>query len=173
MPRDRKPPRLYFDKARGRWAIRDGQRFIRISSVHQNCPQDWLDDYLGRKPRRGEKSRRPGEIYVIAVGPYIKIGFTAVGIATRLKYLKVAMPELPVILATFAGNTRDELALHHRFSAHRANGEWFRNEGPVTAWIATLECFKALEGHSDPKKDCKLLKSLVGGEGLEPPAFSV
>jgi hypothetical protein len=139
MGRPAKPARLYFDDTRKSWVIRDTKRFIRVN-------KDIKPEFALQKHIANTKDKRRnllGLIYVVAMGRYVKIGFTSVGIKTRLKYLKVSMPELPVVLAVFHGSRAHELELHHRFSALRANGEWFRNEGEITEWIATLEQFKA------------------------------
>jgi integrase len=51
MPRRRLPPRLYLDKKRGQWAIRDGQNFIRTSCAAGETAQAEriLAEYIARK----------------------------------------------------------------------------------------------------------------------------
>lgn len=75
-------------------------------------------------------------VYVIGMGQYVKIGYTTTSIETRLKCMKVSMPEDPTIYATIAGSRADESALHKRFSIHRSNREWFYLEGSLEEWIS-------------------------------------
>lgn len=139
MPRKPMPPRLYLDKQRNVWAIRHGTKYVRVGSDRDDA-QRRLDDYLKAQrsslPRPPRQPRnRKGLIYVIGLGQYVKIGFTAVGIETRMKYLRVSMPERPTVLGLFEGTKITERRLHQRFTELRANGEWFRNEGDLTSWV--------------------------------------
>ena len=51
MPRRSKGPRLYLDKKRGQWVIRDGTRFIRTgqSERHSVEAEKYLAQYIARK----------------------------------------------------------------------------------------------------------------------------
>lgn len=51
MPRKRKPPRLYLDRNRGQWVIRDGARFIRTGCAQSDTRQAEIElaAYLGKK----------------------------------------------------------------------------------------------------------------------------
>lgn len=53
MPRRAKGPRLYLDKKRRQWAIRDGARFIRTGCGERDGPaaEKYLAQYIGRKHR--------------------------------------------------------------------------------------------------------------------------
>jgi hypothetical protein len=57
MPRRRAPPRLYLDRKRGQWVIRDGGAFIRtsIAEADREAAENRLAHYLGKKhePERG------------------------------------------------------------------------------------------------------------------------
>ena len=58
MPRRRAPPRLYLDKARRQWLIRDGETRIRTGLAEDDCrrAEKLLAEYLGEKhePRFSE-----------------------------------------------------------------------------------------------------------------------
>lgn len=53
MPRRAKGPRLYLDRGRGEWVIRDGQRFVRTGCAERSRDdaERALASYLGRKHR--------------------------------------------------------------------------------------------------------------------------
>src|SRR5262249_55534668 len=57
MPRRRAPPRLYLDRSRSQWTIRDGSRFIRtgLAEADRGQAEKQLAAYLGQKhePERG------------------------------------------------------------------------------------------------------------------------
>jgi hypothetical protein len=75
-------------------------------------------------------------IYVLGFGPYRKIGITSVGgLPLRLAGLQVGCPEKLEVFAQLEGNIRYERELHARFADQRVNGEWFRHEGELAAWI--------------------------------------
>lgn len=135
MARSTKGPRLYFDRIREKWIIRDGKQFHRLPVSSHEEATNILQDYLKKIAAR-EKGCKNGTIYVIGLNNYAKIGFTSIELSERIKYLKISMPENPIILGQFPGTTDDELTLHRRFSAYRANGEWFHVQGDLAAWIA-------------------------------------
>lgn len=76
-----------------------------------------------------------GIIYVVGFGNYVKIGFTAGPLPYRVRALQTACPEKLTVYATLKGDRAAETALHSRFAAHRAEGEWFRREGALAEWI--------------------------------------
>src|SRR6478672_5946858 len=57
MPRRRAPPRLYLDRKRGQWVIRDGGAFIRTGCAEneRERAEKRLVEYIGAKwePKRG------------------------------------------------------------------------------------------------------------------------
>jgi hypothetical protein len=116
-----------------------------------------------------------GTVYVLGLGPYVKIGFTAVGIEKRVKYLKIGMPETPRVLGAPNGTPADEMALHKHFAGYRLSGEWFRNEGAVAEWIGKGCSLSVLSHPVPPSIGCALEINdlVVGGDGLEPPTLSV
>lgn len=80
-----------------------------------------------RLPRSG--------VYVIGYGDKVKIGIT-VDFKKRISTLQGAIPETLVEYGFINGaTTKDERALHRRFSELRITGEWFRKEEPLESWI--------------------------------------
>lgn len=138
MGRKSLPPRLWRCPVRGQWVIRDRAKFIRLGTSERTPAEEALAGYIKKKPPADKSMRlnRKGTVYVIGTGPYVKIGFTRLTVVERLKNLKVSMPETPTVIAEICGSRRDELVLHHRFAEYRLNGEWFRREGDVEAWIS-------------------------------------
>ena len=78
-----------------------------------------------------------GYVYAIGNENIVKIGFS-LRPDRRLSKVSSDSP-LEVNLLGFVPGGRDkELALHNKFSSYRVNGEWFRNEGDVAIFVATL-----------------------------------
>lgn len=161
MPRRRQPPRLSLDPQRGTWTIRDGPKYVRTGyrADQAELARVRLDRYIVEKYKI-KPAQRPGIIYVIELGPYIKIGFTSAGLASRIGELRVAMPEVPTVRATFSGTRKDEAALHRRFAAYRAQGEWFKHEREVAKWTSTLEEFKTISVPEVVEENYKPLTSM-------------
>jgi len=67
----------------------------------------------------------------------VKIG-TTVNLPARLKKLQTGSPFKLQIVACVEGGATLEAEYHERFCEHRVNGEWFRNQGPVSAEIERL-----------------------------------
>jgi hypothetical protein len=81
---------------------------------------------------------RPGRfVYFIRAAKTgaIKIGFSKIDPACRLKQIQVSTPEPLELLAHIAGGPRKERALHRRFAALRIRGEWFRPESELLAFV--------------------------------------
>ena len=90
---------------------------------------------LHAKPDPVPHVKREGTIYVIAAGEFVKIGFTDGKPQDRLRMLQTGSPMKLSVVAQMSGTMREERALHRRFAAQRAEGEWFRREGAVAEWI--------------------------------------
>ena len=73
-------------------------------------------------------------VYVVGFGSHVKIGFTT-EINNRLYDLRKGVPEPLIVVSVRGGTRKDEAALHRRFAKYRSNGEWFRREGELAAWI--------------------------------------
>lgn len=74
---------------------------------------------------------KPGRIYYVAVGDYIKIGWS-----TRMAGRLSMYPPDSVLLASHEGTLRDEAALHDRLKRWRAAGnEWYHPTPEVLAVV--------------------------------------
>lgn len=88
-----------------------------------------------KRPKRPNPLYPVGDIYVVGFQSYIKIGFTG-DRKKRLGQLQSGIPVKLVIYKIIENIAREfEERLHERFAAYRLEGEWFRKEGDVAAWI--------------------------------------
>jgi hypothetical protein len=78
---------------------------------------------------------KPGIVYVVGYGQWVKIGFTGGELRRRLAALQTGAPEPLTLFGQIAATIATERVLHEKFGQYRAQGEWFRNEGEVAAWI--------------------------------------
>ena len=86
---------------------------------------------------------RLGHVYVIFSGDRVKIGFSRKPFA-RIGDLMTGFAAPPRMVIVFRGRPRDEKALHARFAAHRASGEWFRLTAALQREIMRLSTFETL-----------------------------
>ena len=93
------------------------------------------DGGLGGRFRHSETSH----VYFIAAKemPIVKIG-VALDPDKRLRELQVGCPLRLTMLAFVEGGRGDEIALHKRFAHLRTIGEWFRLDGALAAYVASL-----------------------------------
>lgn len=91
----------------------------------RNCAGD------GELPRHGEY------IYVFGFAQWVKIGFTECP-AARYQQVAQGIPEPLIVHLVARGTRKDEARFHRIFAAHRTRGEWFRNSGELTIWLARL-----------------------------------
>jgi hypothetical protein len=125
--------------------------------------REWLHDFLNAIPRDkynrpifGKAGRdkliyfdrlltamgdfgelKPGTIYFIRCGEFIKIGYTT-DLSTRMKSLRQANPSPIDILHSEPGGIVDERAHHKRFAHLRHQGEWFRAADELLVFIDEL-----------------------------------
>jgi hypothetical protein len=97
----------------------------------------WPDIDAAMDPTR-PRAERTGCIYFLGLGSFVKIGFTLKPIHERIARLQTGAPERLVILGLQTGQKHEEAELHSRFGRYRSHGEWFQNEWPVAAYIASL-----------------------------------
>ena len=64
-------------------------------------------------------------VYIVGAGEYLKIGFTARPLSSRLASLATGSPHPLVLLALVPGTSQLERWFHSRLRAHRREGEWF------------------------------------------------
>jgi hypothetical protein len=146
MPKRYHGPRIWLDKSRGTWMIIDGAKRIRtgVSGEDKDKAEAALHEYangssyiLGtpQGPKRNYKTPPRKGVYVLGFGDYIKIGVSA-NIDERMITLQT--PEPVQLHALIDGWLSDEAELHRRFAKYRLQGEWFRKEGELADWVATL-----------------------------------
>lgn len=75
-----------------------------------------------------------GHIYFIECAGRIKIGWS-MSWQKRIRHLQTAAPGTIKVLGVIAGTVKQERQFHRAFAAHRAQGEWFRNEGDLAEYI--------------------------------------
>ncbi len=80
-----------------------------------------------------------GFVYFIRAGEAgpVKIGFSR-SVQTRLAALQTAHHERLVLVAKHMGTIETERELHQRFTHLRLEGEWFRVEADLLAYIASI-----------------------------------
>lgn len=96
----------------------------------------FADQLAGRDPLEPTpKPNRSGHVYFIEAGDFIKIGYTTSPVVRVIK-MRTDCPWPIKILHHEPGTFKDEKALHRRFEAHRANGEWFIRDNELLEYIA-------------------------------------
>jgi len=83
-----------------------------------------LLEHFGLYNPRIPRQIKPGFVYAIESGDFIKVGYSS-DPAVRLKELQTSSPIRLTLLATRPGTVEDERNLHVRFAEYRAEGEWF------------------------------------------------
>ncbi|MGZ6852485.1 MAG: GIY-YIG nuclease family protein [Mycobacteriaceae bacterium] len=90
----------------------------------------------------GVKPEKPGSVYYLRSGGYIKIGW-----ASNLTKRMRSYPPDSVLLATEPGTLQDEARQHKRFAAHRTHGrEWY---AMVPALMQHIDRVRAEHGEPD------------------------
>lgn len=77
-----------------------------------------------------------GGVYFIAAGEFVKIGWS-ISVPERLKALQTSSSRKLTVLRVIPGEREDEAKFHREFAEHRAEGEWFRIEGTLAAFLGT------------------------------------
>lgn len=77
-------------------------------------------------------------VYFLRAGPFIKIGKATGSPTTRVRELQTGCPYPITIIASVCGGLKEEFELHRRFGSYRAHGEWFRDEGELAEYVASL-----------------------------------
>lgn len=102
---------------------------IGISALAEPEPQPELADPI-------DPPEQPG-VYFVLQGEFIKIG-VASNIRKRLKSAGTFAPCEMKLLAWQRGGRKEEQDLHAQFHSLRARGEWFRFEGELRRYVASL-----------------------------------
>jgi len=77
---------------------------------------------------------RPGHIYFILVGDFIKIGWSS-NFSKRIWHMRTAFPQEPKLIGILAGTQRQERIVQRHFADCRARGEWFKRDQKLLAYI--------------------------------------
>jgi hypothetical protein len=77
----------------------------------------------------------PEIVYFLSAGPFIKIGFTSKHPKGRVDELKTGCPYPITVLGVIEGSQKTERELHRKFSASRANLEWFHESPGLLGFI--------------------------------------
>jgi hypothetical protein len=77
---------------------------------------------------------RPGLVYFMQSGDFIKIGYTR-SPAARVMKMRTDCPMPIVLLHSEPGTFQQERFLHRQFAAHRTQGEWFRAAPELLEYI--------------------------------------
>lgn len=85
---------------------------------------------------------REERVYFVEALGFVKIG-RSVDVDSRLKSFATSLPVEPKLLGTVPGGLDDqgrsvEAVFHERFAHLRVRGEWFRHEGELAVFTATL-----------------------------------
>ena len=98
-----------------------------------------LIDELGAALARAESGCCAREVYFIRAGDDgpIKIGY-ATSPQTRLYDMQAGNHLQLHLLTTLPGGRELERALHEFFASLRVRGEWFRNEPPLSTFVALI-----------------------------------
>ena len=130
--------RLSLSKPIARWAI---PAVFSAWGMDPAAIQRWSPSLRTNRPKPKPTPNNPPCVYfAVAEGaPFVKIGW-AKNPAVRLGELQTACPFRLTLAAFVPGTVADERACHRRFAALRVrpNGEWFRLEGELAAYIKTL-----------------------------------
>lgn len=126
--------RLYLDPNRRVWVLRCGPKFMRTGfQEHQEeAARAVLTRFINKK-----NPLRQRTIYFVTCDVTefpIKIGMSS-DLAERMRDIRTSLPYEPVLLASFAGTSRNESAIHKQFEQLRIRGEWFRRDPALLAYI--------------------------------------
>ena len=133
MSRPALGPRLYLDRKRGTWVIRDGKTFLRLglSEDKLEAAETALNEYL----QGGLSSVGDGEqVYFLRAHDKLKIG-RAVNVASRVAALQRMSPIKLRLLWAQPGGSAAEATFHRRFQEYRVHGEWFEIKGELENYL--------------------------------------
>jgi hypothetical protein len=91
------------------------------------------------RPPRQRKDAQARQVYFLRIGSDgpVKIGSSR-DPAARQADLQTAHPDKLVLLGAVGGGRGEELRLHRKFSSLRLMGEWFRPDGELLEYIASV-----------------------------------
>lgn len=110
---------------------------VKVGGEYRISPSELPNAARGRvRPARAAVDRSVSWLYFLLAEScgLIKIGFTS-SPDTRVLRLRATSPVPLTLLATVHGDRENEQAIHARFAADRAHGEWFRSTPGLLAYI--------------------------------------
>jgi len=96
--------------------------------------KDWLKDKNRKRP--SARLAQKGEIYFIASGRKVKIGFTT-KIKDRIASLQTGCPDGMKLIGTLPATLDRERMVHAQFASLRRRGEWFDLTGSLSDFLAS------------------------------------
>ncbi|MBN9472080.1 MAG: GIY-YIG nuclease family protein [Bosea sp.] len=99
-----------------------------------------LPEFPGHKPRNGM-----GYVYFLAVGEFVKIGFSR-SPSERLTNIRRSAPADLDAYVAIPGRLAFEKKLHKHFADERSNGEWFRLSDRLRSSMAKAASGRLKEG---------------------------
>lgn len=105
------------------------------AAVRGENPSGVTASLRARIPRTASQSGKSGFVYFLRMGDAVKIGFSG-SLGQRIKTIQTACPRPTEILCIIPGNYGTERYFHAHFAAHKLQGEWFRLDGQLAAFLA-------------------------------------
>src|SRR5262245_6116035 len=133
MPRKSLGPRIYFDRSRGQWAIRDGAAFVRTDALDREGAEAELARYISE-----EGISAQGFIYFLtaAYPEYsLQIGCTPRMASVRIRCLRHARHYSVYFIGYMPGTVAHERKIHASFDHLRLQGEWFKRDEILMTYI--------------------------------------
>jgi len=78
---------------------------------------------------------RPGFVYFMRMNDVVKIGFSS-DVGKRLNSIQTACPGPADVIKVIPGSDQTERYFHAHFANYRQQGEWFRLEGALAAFLS-------------------------------------
>jgi hypothetical protein len=128
------------------WVVRLGDLDRRVCGPHHRAAILVGWETVGgrvlptkKNPSRRRKDAHPRQVYFLRIGSDgpVKIGSSRDPEA-RQADLQTAHPGKLVLLGSVGGGRSEELRLHGKFSSLRLMGEWFRPDGELLEYIASV-----------------------------------
>lgn len=80
-----------------------------------------------------------GVVYFIGFAGYVKIGFTKKPLPRRVAEIQTGSPERLTIYRFVRGSRDLETEFQNRFAMHHSHGEWYRRDGELAAFLASVD----------------------------------
>jgi hypothetical protein len=126
----------------GRRLVREGQfqyfvpTWEKYRLIRQEEERREYNRQAKRKERSGGSATKPGYVYYARATGRVKIGYSR-NPWSRVSEMKTFNPDL-ALLATEPGDMSLEALRHEQFSSLNIEGEWFKDENPLSQFITTI-----------------------------------